>query len=448
MLKRCLMLMFLCNLIPICCIGCASQKNDILLLGEGEADIILDENETRYVAGFKSGLAADGIADVLKVKAVSIRQGNKLYMLLSVDCIALASGTVDDLRDCILDELPEHAEIHIISTHNHAGTDTLGLWGLTGVDGKNEHDMESLKKAAAAAGRYAYDDMRSGKFYFSSVDCTDMIEDTRKPIVYDGNAYIFRFVPDDGSVDTRLLLFPSHAESLGGENTKISADFPAYIAKTISEKTGGRTLYFPGAIGGLLRTVTLAEDSMENCRLTGEAIAERILSSDTETLLDSTITIYTENVTVPCDNTLFRGMKFLGVLENKVTSMFGNVSIHTTVSLLKIGDKKVLLLPGEIFPELVYGTDSTFVPVNKDKEDPVPLTDILGDDLLVIGLCDDEIGYIVPPSDFLLDENAPYLTTPPRDHNDENHYEETNSAGENTAWAIEKAVRKLAKRLS
>ena len=447
MLRRWFTVLLLCTLVPTSLIGCEIQEvqeDDMLLLGEGEAKIILDENETRYVAGFKSGLAANGIADLPRVKAVSIRQGNKLYMLLSVDCIALASGTVDDLRDCILNELPEHAEIHIVSTHNHAGPDTLGLWGLTGIDGKNEHDMESLKKAAAAAGRTAYDDMRGGKFYFSSVDCTDMIEDTRKPIVFDGNAYVFRFAPNDGSVDTRLILFPSHAESLGGDNTEISADFPAYIAKTISEKTGGRALYFPGAIGGLLRTVTLSEDSTENFRLTGEKIAERILSNDTETPLDSTISIYTEKVNVSCDNTLFRGMKFLGVLENKVTSMFGNVNIQTTVSLLRIGDKKILLLPGEIFPELVYGTDPTFVPVNKDKEDPVPLTDILGDDLLVIGLCDDEIGYIVPPSDFLLDENAPYLTSPPRDSNGENHYEETNSAGENTAWAIEKAVRKLA----
>ncbi len=447
MLTRRLMLIMLCTVFSTSCIGCGTVSSNLLCLGEGEAEIILDENEVRYVAGFRSGLIADGIADVPMVKAVSIRCGNRLYMLFSVDCIALASGTVDNLRKAILTKLPETAEIHIVSTHNHAGPDTLGLWGETGMDGKNKKDMKALKNAAVDAGCKAYNDMRSGKFFYSDVDCSDLIDDTRKPTVFDGNAYIFRFAPDDGTADTRLLLFPSHAESLGGDNTKISADFPAYIAKTIYKETGGRTLYFPGAIGGLLRTIKLSEDSGENCRLTGETIAKRILECENEIQLDSSISVYTEKAEIPCDNVLFRGMKFLGVLENNVSAMLGKVKINTTVSLMQIGNKKILLLPGEIFPELVYGTDPTFVPSNPNKGDPMPLKNILGDDLLVIGLCDDEIGYIVPPSDFLLDSDAPYLKTAPYDHNGENHYEETNSAGEGTAYAIEKAVRKLAKRL-
>ncbi len=425
--------------------GCAATS-DTLWLGAGEAEITLAENETHYVAGYQGGLAADGVLDVPRVKAAFLQYGNRSYLLLSVDCVGLAAGTVERIRERV-GELYPKTEIHVISTHSHAGADTLGLWGETGIDGKNPHDMESLLSAAFAAADTAYSDMRPGQFYFSAVDCADLIEDTRAPVVYDGNAYVFRFVPDDGGADTRLLLFPSHAEALGGGNTKISADFPAYIAQTIAAETGGRTLYFSGAIGGLLRTVTLSEDPVENCRLTGETIARRILACETEMLLDKTVSIVTEKVGISCDNVLFRGMKFLGVLENDVKAAWGQVTIHTTVSLMQIGNKRILLLPGEIFPELVYGTDPAFTPVNPDKEDPTPLIDILGSDILVIGLCDDEIGYIVPPSDYLLDENAPYLTTPPRDHNGENHYEETNSAGMDTAWAIEKAVRKLAKQI-
>ena len=425
--------------------GCAAVP-DTLWLGAGEAEITLAEDETHYVAGYQGGLAADGVLDVPMVKAAFLRYGRRSYLLLSVDCVGLAAGTVERIRERVREFCPD-TQIHVVSTHDHAGADTLGLWGKAGIDGKNPRDMESLLSAAFVAAVLAYYDMRPGQFYFSATDCADLIEDTRAPVVYDGNAYVFRFVPEDGGADTRLLLFPSHAEALGGGNTKLSADFPAYIARTIAAETGGRTLYFPGAIGGLLRTVTLSDDPIENCRLTGETIARRILACETELPLNRTVSIVTERVKIPCDNVLFRGMKFLGVLENDVTAARGRVTICTTVSLMQIGDKRVLLLPGEIFPELVYGTDPAFTPVNPDRADPTPLADILGSDILVIGLCDDEIGYIVPPSDYLLDETAPYLVTPPCDHNGENHYEETHSAGVEAAWAIERAVRRLARRI-
>ena len=46
----------------------------------------------------------------------------------------------------------------------------------------------------------------------------------------------------------------------------------------------------------------------------------------------------------------------------------------------------------------------------------------------MIGLANDEIGYIVPPSDFLVHSKMPYLEKI-TDDKGENHYEETNSIG-------------------
>ena len=67
-------------------------------------------------------------------------------------------------------------------------------------------------------------------------------------------------------------------------------------------------------------------------------------------------------------------------------------------------------------------------------------------DLLIVGLANDEIGYIVPPSDFLLNEKLPYIEKT-MDHKGENHYEETNAVGPLCAQAIadafERAVQQL-----
>jgi hypothetical protein len=94
------------------------------------------------------------------------------------------------------------------------------------------------------------------------------------------------------------------------------------------------------------------------------------------------------------------------------------------------------LLPCEIFPELVYGDDSL------TEEDPTPLCDIASrygvQQMLIVGLCNDELGYVVPPSDFLIADTLPYVNTV-EDETGENHYEETNSLGPDTASCIAQA---------
>jgi hypothetical protein len=56
----------------------------------------------------------------------------------------------------------------------------------------------------------------------------------------------------------------------------------------------------------------------------------------------------------------------------------------------------------------------------------------------IIGLGNDEVGYIIPPYNFQLHESTPYLQDA-----DGDHYEETNSLGPETAPLIEDAVTRL-----
>ena len=94
-------------------------------------------------------------------------------------------------------------------------------------------------------------------------------------------------------------------------------------------------------------------------------------------------------------------------------------------------------MPGELFPELAYGEGEKLGVTATLKE-------LLGDDFLVFGLCDDEIGYIVPPSDFMLNEKNPYLQAV--EGAGENRYEETNSVGPDAALRLLDAVKTLSDR--
>lgn len=53
----------------------------------------------------------------------------------------------------------------------------------------------------------------------------------------------------------------------------------------------------------------------------------------------------------------------------------------------------------------------------------------------VIGLCNDELGYIVAENDFILNETTPYINSV-KDDMQRNHYEETNSTGPQCAKII------------
>ena len=99
-------------------------------------------------------------------------------------------------------------------------------------------------------------------------------------------------------------------------------------------------------------------------------------------------------------------------------------------------------MPGEIFPELVSGE-------GLDESDPIALEKLAKNyglkNLIIIGLCNDEIGYIVPPSNYLINPDSPYLEGI-EDETGENHYEETNSVGEDTAVCLAEAFDALFKK--
>jgi hypothetical protein len=109
------------------------------------------------------------------------------------------------------------------------------------------------------------------------------------------------------------------------------------------------------------------------------------------------------------------------------------------MTYLEIGSLHLLLLPGELFPELAYGgylSADESSSADGGEDNPVPLTEIAGDPALrIVGLANDEIGYILPPNDFLLHPDTPYFE-PTRDRHGRRHYEETNSLGPRTAETI------------
>jgi hypothetical protein len=187
-------------------------------------------------------------------------------------------------------------------------------------------------------------------------------------------------------------------------------------------------------------------------RITGDRLTEYALSisSDDERLLEPQIIWARQCFDVPLDNPVFVTYKLLGILNSKafpVKSATG-LCVQSELNLIMLDEIAVLLIPGEMFPELISG--EAYGNANPSGVNPKPFKDIAREyginELLIIGLANDELGYIIPPSDFLVNDKLPYVSRV-TDTNGEDHYEETNSVGPACAGCIAEALDNVLKQL-
>lgn len=248
-----------------------------------------------------------------------------------------------------------------------------------------------------------------------------------------------------------MYFYGAHAESLRGDNIRLSRDFPGKLCDQVAEATGDNTMFCPGAIGGLIMTDEFVDTSwysLENMEMTADKLTEYALSitkASEEELMPAILHNNTK-CAVPMDNIAFWLYKFLGILGNKAipADSATGYGVETEMSVLMLDDLAVTFILGEIFPELVFGTE--YGDANPENDNPKSLCQIAKEygieNMLIAGLANDEIGYIVSPSDFLLNEEMPYLERT-MDYKGEDHYEETNSIGPECANVIAETFERL-----
>lgn len=439
-------------------------------VGFGSAELIPDDYDPAsdsfgsayYVAGYRNDNVATGMLDPQYARAAYISDNNgNAIVVASVDCVGMSKSFIDEIKAGLSDIVRQYrlTAIHIASTHTHAGIDTLGLWGPVGQDGKNTAFMEKVKLGTCEAIRLACESARDGSLYYGKADTGDLQRDSRLPHVYDTYVHRIRFEPADGSPGLQIINYGAHAESLRSQNSKVSADFPCYMGRKIKAETGDDYMFFAGAVGGLIMTemqkdATGAEYPVEqNVVVTGERLAGHVLSIEDEIKLEPRIIDRTYIIKVNLDNKVYILLSSLGVLDAKPVPGGGSygLALETQASLLSLGGLNIALVPGELFPELAYGGSkgdniAFEQAANPDAEPYRTLVEITGDpNLLVWGLCDDEVGYIVAPNDFLLDADNPYFTEA-YDVFGRKHYEETNSVGIEMYYRLAEAFEALVKR--
>jgi len=425
----------------------AQAKSEYFTVGFAKTDVMPPDipKKRYYIAGYSSYNPAKRVLDPMTASAVWIddNSGHGCIALASFDSVGLTDYDVNIIRAGLSDFVQKTGcrGIHVLSPHNHAGIDTIGMWGFLPKSGRNKKYMKLVQDSIQRVIREAYEDRREGSIYYGKKESPEIQRDSRLPHVYSKDLTRLRFVPNDGSREVWMLNYASHTESMLG-NDVLSADFACYMRRGIMEMAGAESIYFVGAIGGLIRLKELDPDFIESTKIGGKALADTAVAITDEVKLEPKISTLRQEYYSPVDNFLLAFLGKVGILKK---DWYGNgegdlgLSIKTEMTYIQIGSLNMLLLPSEIFPELCYGG---YLPAEESAEgkspdiNPEPLVDIAGDkNLLIFGVANDFTGYVVPPNDFLLNPDVPYVNTT-KDRLGRGHYEETNSLGIQTAQRI------------
>jgi len=450
------------------------DKNKNAEYDPGQGETFTDGNgngkfDPVWIAGFGNNKPANGIHDEVWARAMVIDDGKTRLAIVVLDAIGFMNNDVIDVRNRVSKESGITYAI-IASTHTHEGPDLLGLWGKTPFQcGVNPAHLEYVKNQAAKAIDQAAKNIRPVRLSVSQdlTGAIPLVIDTRKPEVFDSGLRMIQVLDKEtGKTLGTLISWGDHPETLWSNNLMITSDFPHYVREGIEKGVfskdslmkagvGGVAIYASAAVGGLMTThprlavkdpfsgEEFKEPTFEKAAAQGKQLANLALNAmdKPEEIIDSaSISIVAKTLALPLENTMFKLAAMLGVMKRGTT---GWMKMKSELAVVKIGPISMVTIPGELYPEILNG--GIEAPEGQDyKILPVEVPSIRemmpGKYKFMFGLANDEIGYIVPKSQW--DEKAPYTYG-----RDSGPYGEVNSLGPETAPTIHKNIKSMLEEL-
>ena len=433
-------------------------KGDSFVAGYAVKEVMPKSiTEKKYwIAGHGMGHTIDRIHDPITASAMWLGSGDSGIIHICADIIGLTNFEVNIVRDSLKEfcEKTNCKSVNISCSHTHAGFDTVGYWGQLYKlqTGKDPEYMDLLLKSLKEVAIEAYENRKPGKLYAGSISVPEAQHDKREPVILHDTLTRIKFVPDDGSTETWLMNFGAHPNTLGGSNNDCSADYPYWLRKTINDTKKVNVMFAVSAIGAV-DPGDFCEDKPERTRIQGETLAKAALEISNDRELKPEITVLCQKYYAPVDNGLLALMVTIGVCSaQRYPCDRGDlgIALQTEITYIKIDDLQILLLPGEPFPEVVYGgaVSAGESATGKGPEiNPPALVDVVGDkDLVVFCVTNDMTGYCVVPNDYILHETQPYIEQG-TDVKGRRHYHETNSLGYLTNEVIVEVVKDIMSRV-
>jgi hypothetical protein len=454
---------------------------------EGEGD---GEFQASYMAGFGNNRPTRGVrppelglvgeGDGLWARAIALQQGNTRVVYVAIDTVGYFYDEVLAIRELLADQDVDW--LVVSSTHTHQGPDTMGMWGETlGSGGFDDDYRAQLRMAIAQASTEAIADLREvGTLTVGRGDASttsdskgvlNVNSDHRDPWIVDESVDVLHFADVGGQTIATMVNYASHPEAMASANTLLTSDYIHALRKTVeggSQWTtapsvpgvGGPCIFVSGALGGMMTPLgvevttpdgdNFSGATWEKTDAIGQLLGEIALGAIAagEVVDSPQLEFGAQAYPIEVSNDAFKLLFMQGIFQRETFERNGLQYTTTEMGVLELGPVRMLTVPGELLPELaVGGYDGSQMfttlaeliepgnpnPPDLDLAPEGPyLEQRLGSPYTwVIGLGNDELGYIIPSYDFQLGP-VPYLSEASG-----HHYEETNSIGPHIAGFVD-----------
>ena len=451
-----------------------------------------------WMGGFDGNHPLIGVHDAIWARALVLRTGDVTVAMVSLDLVGLFYDRVKEIRAKVAAKAKAAGVDYVLvsSTHAHEGPDTMGQWGITkndiptasGVD-KAYMDLVIEKSAQAVATAAAGLKKASLKVGTVRTPREGYVRDSRDPQIFDLEMTVLQLTEaTGGAAISTLVHWGNHPEVLSDNNNYLTSDFAHYLREALEKglpaqgthkalpAAGGTAIYLQGAVGCLMTplgiTITdragVAQSSSDwaKSRALGDNLAMQAHAAlaKADTPKNPALSVIAKELLIPAENTQLMMVLKLKIFDREVTGYNPSLpvdknnrpKIRTELALLKLGPITLFSLPGEADPEtMVGGYDGKHSygasMVDANNKNPPDLTKapkgpylkekVPGTYKMMVGLGNDEIGYLVPRWNWQLG-TPPYMSEAPGDH-----YTEVNSLGPDTVGLLLSAYDSLLKSL-
>jgi hypothetical protein len=363
--------------------GGAQAQVPRLRAGVAAVKITPSLTRTVYIAGYESNRVADAVHDDLWARALVLDDGQTRIAVVALDLVGLFNARVRQIRSRIAAVPPDN--VLITCTHVHSGPDTMGLWGpnpfTTGVDPLY---MARLEDRIVAAVEQASRNLRPVRLLAGKTQVPDgFVHNSREPL-QDKQLTALRFVEPDGRTVGTVIHYGGHPEV--NKSKALTSDFVHYTRQAVEARFGGVALFVNGALGGMV-TPKISGHTWEETERVGKGVGVSAVAAaeSAEELASTRITLRRRDVELPLENPGFQLFMKAKIFDPPMAAaMRTDGKLTTEVWRLDLGRICLVTLPGEILPKPALQLKSMM---------PGPYR-------LVVGLGNDELGYILDPEDF------------------------------------------------
>ncbi|MGD9724592.1 MAG: hypothetical protein AB7O59_03995 [Pirellulales bacterium] len=344
--------------------------------------------------------------DDLWARAVVFEKDGLRIALVGADLFGMTKADIDPMRQYAADSGVPFMVLAM--SHNHAAPDTIGVYGHY-----PEKYIEFLQDQVARCIEDAVKDLRPVKEFRAASRELPMdggrvigyIRNARNVGLVDPTISVLQPIGEDGKPIATIVNFACHVEGLEKGVQELSADFPGYMCEQIQKDGGGQAVFLNGAVGGMISGDNKARTHAE-AKATGLGLAALVkdLAATAEPPATFHYGVRARRVEIPMTNAKFQPLY-------QARGGLNRGRVVTEMALITLGEAQLVTIPGELLPEVSFEIQEKMT----------------GFPRILIGLANDELGYIIPEYDFRDDT-----------------YEETMSQGPATAPIVrETAIRLL-----